>query len=430
MATKHTAHSPAAHARSAQPRPTKKSAAATPMPAFGQPVPGPDPSGFKVPHPSDNNLYNKVNAKLVQPFPAPRGGTEPVLALADVWGAALWPAQSAAITKAGQIAFHCVGDTGSVKGPSTEEQVADAAQNDLASSPAGTVPSFCFHVGDMVYSFGEATYYYDQFYEPWRAYQAPILGLAGNHDGLVYTGDTATTLAAWLANFCTATPAAAGDAGGLIRTTMIQPGVFYTFDAPYVRILCVYSNVLEDPGVISTEGGTRPTLNDTQLTFLQAALTRCKQEKYAGAVLIAVHHPPYTGGTTHGGSPRMLQDLDTCATNAGFWPHAVLSGHAHNYQRFTRTLSPGTAGATTIPYLVTGNGGHGLDAMRKVNGQAIRVPLTVDDELTLENYDDTHYGFLRITVDPVTLRIDYYQALAPATPSDTVSVDLETRMVS
>jgi hypothetical protein len=412
------------HRKTAAPRAT-----ATPQPAFGQPQPGPDPTGFKVPHPSDTQLYNKVNDKLVQPFPAPRGGAEPILTLADVWGSTLGPAKTTAITGSGQIVLHCVGDTGSVKGPATESLVADAAQADLAGSPEGAVPACFFHLGDMVYSFGEATYYYDQFYEPWRAYQGPILGLAGNHDGLVYTGDAAPTLAAWLANFCTTTPAAASDAGGLIRTTMTQPGVFYTFDAPFVRILALYSNVLEDPGVISTESNTRPTLNDSQLTFLQTALTRCKTENYAGALLIAVHHPPYTGGTTHGGSPRMLQDIDTAAAAAGFEPHAVLSGHAHNYQRFTRTLNPGTTGSTTVPYVVAGNGGHGLDTMRPINGTAIRVPLVVDDTLTLENYDDSHYGFLRITVDPVTLRIDYYQA-GSATPTDTVSVDIETHMVT
>lgn len=407
-----------------------KPAAPSGLPVFGQPLPGPDPTGFKVPHPSDNTLYGLVDSKLVEPFPAPRGGTEPLLTLAEVWGPALGPGKVAALEKAGQIVFHGVGDTGSVKGPETESLVADAAQADLASSPANAVPAFFFHFGDWVYSFGEAKYYYDQFYAPWRAYQGPILGVAGNHDGVIYKGDPAPTLDAWLRNLCAAAPAVTPEAAELTRTAMIQPGVFYTFDAPFVRILAVYSNVLEDPGVISTEGGTRPALNDSQLAFLTAALTRCKTEKYAGAVVIVVHHPPYTAGTTHGGSPRMLGDLDACCTEAGFWPHAVFSGHAHNYQRFTRTLAPGTAGATNIAYMVAGNGGHGLDKVRKVNGVAIRVPLVVDDTLTLENYDDTHYGFLRVTVDPVTLRIEYHQAGGAGTPFDSVSVDLETRTVS
>ncbi len=69
-------------------------------PAFGQPRPGPDPGSFKVPHPSDDDLYKLVNAKLVQPFPPPRGGSEPILTLAEVWGPT-GPAKAAAITQAG-----------------------------------------------------------------------------------------------------------------------------------------------------------------------------------------------------------------------------------------------------------------------------------------------------------------------------------------
>ncbi len=211
---------------------------------------------------------------------------------------------------------------------------------------------------------------------------------------------------------------------------MIQPGVFYIFDAPFVRILAVYSNVLEDPGVLSTEGGTRPSLNDTQLTFLQSALLRCRNENYAGAVVIVVHHPPFTAGSTHGGSPRMLEDMDAAANAAGFWPHAVFSGHAHNYQRFTRTLNPGTAHATKIAYVVAGNGGHGLDKIRTVNGAAIRTPYVVDDTLTLESYDDMHYGFLRVTVDAAAMRVEYRQAGQAPTPADVMTIDLQTRIVT
>jgi hypothetical protein len=31
----------------------------------------------------------------------------------------------------------------------------------------------------------------------------------------------------------------------------------------------------------------------------------------------------------------MLADIDSACTAAGVWPHAVFSGPAHNYQRFT-----------------------------------------------------------------------------------------------
>ena len=61
---------------------------------------------------------------------------------------------------------------------------------------------------------------------------------------------------------------------------MIQPGVYFTLEAPFVRILGLYSNMLENPGVISstpnpTKGGKPnfPQLADAQLDFLTAALT-------------------------------------------------------------------------------------------------------------------------------------------------------------
>jgi hypothetical protein len=406
-------------------------ASPTATPGFAQPKPGPDPSCFKTPHPSDDGLYAQTDSTLVEHFPAPRGGTEPVLTLEQVWGAQGGPGKVQAITAAGQIVFHAVGDTGSVKSPKTEDAVADAMVADLESSGAEETPAFFFHLGDVVYSFGEAKYYYDQFFEPYRAYSAPILAAAGNHDGVVYKTDPAPTLQAWLRNFCAEAPEPTPDAAGLVRTTMIQPGVFFTFDAPFVRILALYSNVLEDPGVISSEGGTRPTLNDSQIDFLTAALTRCREEKYAGAVLIVVHHPPYTAGTTHGGSPLELADMDKACLAAGFWPHAVLSGHAHNYQRFTRTVHPGQSGSFQIAYMVAGNGGHALDALRKINGKKIAVPLVVDPTLTLEEYDDTHYGFLRLTANSKKLVIEYHRAGKKAGKAvDSVTVTLATRAVS
>ena len=267
-----------------------------------------------------------------------------------------------------------------------------------------------------------------QFFAPSRDYHAPFLAVAGNHAGEVYSGDPETTLVSFLRNFCSATAVESPDAGGLIRTTMIQPGIFFTFDAPYVRILALYSNCLEDPGVISTEGGTRPLLNDTQRDYLTAALTRCKTENYAGAVLIITHHPPYTGGATHGGSPLMLADIDACCTRASFWPHAHLSGHAHNYQRFTRTIN-----GMDIPYIVAGCGGHGIDPMRSINDGPIRTPLVIDPTLTLESYDDTDYGYLRIIVDATTMRIEFHPASdggTTKTPDDVVTVDLGTRLAS
>jgi hypothetical protein len=404
---------------------TTKPRAGANDPVFAQPLPSPDPTNFRDPV-TDQKLKE---IGTVEPFPTPRGGAaEPVLQFADTLGSQ-GPARVAAIQKAGQIVFHAVGDTGSTKGPSTQSQVADKMVTDFTEESAADVPSFFYHLGDVVYNFGEAAYYYDQFYEPYRNYPAPILGIAGNHDGVTYPKEAVATLDAYLRNFCSATPAHTDEAGGLSRTTMIQPGVYYTLEAPFVRLLGLYSNTLEDPGVISTEGATRPTLNDDQLTYLKTALARCKSDNFTGAVLVAVHHPPFTGGVNHGGSPRMLQDMDDAATQAGFWPHVVLSGHSHNYQRYTRTVS-----GMTIPYIVAGMGGHGLTVMRTTtSGNAIRTPMVVDGTLTLASYDDTHYGYLRLIVNAATLRMEFHPAEdggTTKTPDDAFTLNLKTRAIT
>ncbi|CAE6758053.1 metallophosphoesterase family protein [Paraburkholderia haematera] len=421
-----------------QPAGTATAAAFSPRildtPVFAQPQPTADPTVFRVPHPSDDAAYkeiDKLNAEhklFPLPFPAPRGGVEPRLTLAEVMGGNA--AAIDRITAAGQLVFHALGDCGSTKGPVTQNEVADKLTADFNEAEASEVPQFALLLGDVVYSFGESQYYYDQFYEPYRDYPAPILACAGNHDGMVSPEAHATSLAAFLRNFCAETFVVTPEAGGLSRTAQIQPGVFFTFEAPFVRVLAIYSNTLEDPGVISN-----PTIGSTQLDFLDAALKRVKAEQFNGALLIADHHPPYSAGG-HGSSVDMLAQIDKVCEANGVWPHAFLSGHAHNYQRFTRTRN---ADGTQIPYLVCGNGGHGLIKLASKGAAAIRAPQVMQaasataDQVVLENYDDTNYGYLRVVVTASQLRIEYHSAsdgLNTKAPNDYVTIDLAARKVA
>lgn len=172
-------------------RKTTKRASAPGEPIFAQPVPSPDPVSFK--HPVTDRSYRGL--KLVEAVPQPRTtGVEPVLTLQEVYGGT-GAAKMKTITAAGQIVFHCVGDTGSTKSPTTQNLVSDKMVADFSEANAADVPSFFYHLGDVVYYFGEAAYYYDQFYEPFREYPAPILGIPGNHDGVLWSGDPAPTLA-------------------------------------------------------------------------------------------------------------------------------------------------------------------------------------------------------------------------------------------
>jgi hypothetical protein len=412
-------------------------------PQFGEPAPTPDPTKFTVKHGSDSQAYKILDSQkgTLQPRTFPiAGDTEPILTLADAIGSKGADIENA-ITRAGQIVFHSLGDTGNTKGPHDMELVADKMVSDYNDLNPTNIPSFLYHLGDVVYSFGESQYYYDQFYDPFRNYPAPIFAVPGNHDGMVAPNSPATTLAAFLENFCATgqPPHRTPESGGLVRTAQVQPGVYFTLEVPFVRILGLYSNCLEDPGVISDQGGAYRSLTDAQLKFLEAALQRIQKEKFAGAVLIAVHHPPYVAITQkviagrHGGSPLMLRDIDTACANAGVWPHAVLSGHAHNYQRFTRLLDN-----RETPFVVAGNGGHALQPLTRHGVPALRTPAIQEplsngnDQIVFENYDDTEYGYLRIIADAQQLRMEYHPASdgdAAKTPDDSVTVDLASRKI-
>jgi hypothetical protein len=393
-----------------------------PQPEFAQPGSTPDPTKFTVKHPNDNAAYKLVQRKLLQPIPAPRAGVDLTLGLAAALGRG-GDAVTKAIEKSGQIVFHSLGDTGSVKGPESQSLVADKMVHDFSDADPADRPRFLFHLGDIVYSFGEARYYYDQFYEPYRAYPAPIFSVPGNHDGMVYTNEGVPSLEAFLRNFVSAEPIKTPESGGLIRTAMTQPGVYFTLDAPFVTIIGLYSNVLEDPGVISSEGDARSAVDNQQLDFLVSALQKAK--KKGGATLVVTHHPPFSGGSVHGGSPRMLADIDAACDKAGYWPHAHLSGHAHNFQRFTRTVKN-----FDIPYIVCGNGGHGLSPLKSApGGGPLRTPMQIGTSLILENYDYQNYGYLRIVVNAKQMRVEFHDVADPhgnKSPTDAVTVDLAT----
>ena len=287
---------------------------------FAEPIPGADAIHFQIDNTSQqyfNSPYYRQHKTQLQPVPPPRV-SPPRIALADVMG----QGASDAIQAAGRIAFHAVGDTGAaVQGHLAEEEgVADAMAAEVQSGGSGA-PAFFFHLGDVVYFFGEGQYYYDQFYNPYRGYDRPIFAIPGNHDGVVYGGNTTSpahpTLEAFLRNFCAPTAESSSDAGSLIRSTMTQPGVYFTLDAPLISIIGLYSNVLEGPGVISSQRGSYP-IGDEQLQFLQAELTRLKPARQNGerAVIVAVHHPPLSVDTKHGGYTGLTQDLDSAATAA------------------------------------------------------------------------------------------------------------------
>lgn len=303
-----------------------------------------------------------------------------------LWAVTAWIVRG--IKKAGKIVFHALGDSGASNSRKYRNElgVADQLALDAHSAEETDRPAFLFHLGDVVYVFGESQYYYDQFYEPFRNYPAPIFAIPGNHDSFVISGTTAeqTPLHIFqMRNFWDAAPTITREAASLHRTVMTQTGVYFTLDAPFVRIIGLFSNALEDAGVISSEKGKWEQVSDFQLDYLAAQLRCIKEEKFKGAVLLAVHHPPFSyappperGGScgNHGSSSAMLRQIDAIRKKEGVYPHAFLSVHAHNYQRYTRTVHFGGKDFD-VPFLVCGDGGHNVNTLvRARRGEPAREP--------------------------------------------------------
>jgi hypothetical protein len=427
-------------------------------PVFNEGVVTPDPTQFAVFHANDDAIYKQVQdllTKQVVSFDKSRLPDDGLYTLAEALGAH-GKDVTATIQNNGQIVFHAVGDSGATSKAAFRDElrVADHAAEDLRSATVEERAAFFYHLGDVVYDFGEAAYYYDQFYEPFRNYPAPIFALAGNHDSFVVPGTAKEDepLVTFTRNFCAEKPQITPEAASLHRTAMTQPGLYFTLDAPFVRIIGLFSNALEDPGVISSQDGHWKNVPDLQLSFLRAQLDRVKKDKYKGAVLLAVHHPPFsysppsnapTSVGNHGGSPEMLAQIDAICKDVGVYPHAFLSAHQHNYQRYTRAIHFGGKDIE-VPFVVCGAGGHhinpivqgrrGQPAVRPRYGDHVDYmdsKKVVDARgLILENYDDNRadYGYLRVVVTAQQVRIAFQLAnedVAQA-QSDLVTVDLAT----
>ncbi len=420
-----------------------------PQPVFHEPIFGedgslPDPTGFSTSHGSDNALYKQIGDLItrdVVPIPKSRVADDEMYTLAEAYGSH-GPEIIKKITAAGKIIFHSLGDSGASNAGKypKELRVADQVTLDCASSAEADRAAFLYHLGDVVYNFGEARYYYDQFYDAFRNYPAPIFAIPGNHDSFIIPGTKPADapLTTFQRNFCSAQTVITPEAGPLHRTAMMQPGVYFTLDAPFVRIIGLFSNALEDPGVISNLDKSRKwPVTNIQIDFLRAQLKLIKQQKYEGAVLLAVHHPPFsyspqgkddgTGGN-HGCSLAMLQQIDTVCHEVGVYPHAVLSGHAHNYQRYTRIMNFGGQ-EIDVPFIVCGDGGHNVNALVRASGgkpaeepnagaevgylegKNLKGSGGVADvkHLILAKYDDHNYGYLRIHVDRQYLKIGFHQ---------------------
>jgi len=371
-----------------------------PNDASGKFIPDDDGTTYKTPY-----VMQRGSGKIRGPVPAPRG--YPTMDLASVVGSN--PPGYVSNSSGESIAFDIIGDSGATSERALnayEVKVTDLISRDAANSP----PAFLYHVGDVVYFYGEENYYYSQFYEPFKAYPAPIFAIPGNHDGITYN-DKMNSLEPFQQAFCDQDgPRQWPGSGGITRSTMTQPGVYFTLNAPLVSIIGLYSNCGESLG----------WLDEQQLLFLYQELVRLKnlRKRNLPAVILAIHHfPRWLPNVKDPNSTA----IDAACKKAGFWPDAVICGHAHLYQRIVRQDT-----GQDIPYIITGAGGHTVTPTQEVGKPYMA---TLDAKLGRVMFES---GYVRANVtspakgDPV-LRFEYHSVKPTGRgPDDLCEVNLQT----
>jgi acid phosphatase type 7 len=287
---------------------------------------------------------------------------------------------SDAINSAGTMVIHVQGDSGGVKDAEFQGFVAKQLVADVEAGGTNA-PLFCYHVGDVVYFTGAKTDYYSQFYEAYEEYTPPIFAIPGNHDGEVDDPTAQTSLDGWVAYFMQATPDVDPISKDAPRVGLNLPNPFWTFITPLATFVGLYTNVPEGGSVDS----------DQQQWFTNELATAPTDR----ALIVALHHPPYSFDTFHSGSSKMADVLENAIRDTGRVPNLVLSGHVHDYQRIEQSIHPD--GPT--PFIVTGNGGyHNLHSIHSTAGD-----VAPDTGATFRYGADKVWGYLTLTINQTTI---------------------------
>jgi hypothetical protein len=278
------------------------------------------------------------------------------------------------ITDSSPITFLVIGDHGGIQDPDPQSAVTNAMETRLDKDPK---LAFVYTVGDVVYFNGDANQYTPQFYEAYGHLTLPIVGIPGNHDGDTTDDPSRQPLDTFMANFCAPEPKLPPGNEEYNRDVETQPYCDWTLSLEALTIVGVYTNV--------PSGGH---LESSQVDWLTAELRAAPADK---PLLVTCHHPPYSIDAMHGGSQVVGQALDGAFASSGRVPDLVLSGHVHDYQRFTRTMD----GGRSLPYIVIGNSGyHNLHRL----AQDAQAGQQVVDGVTFEFGDDRNWGYLEVTV--------------------------------
>ena len=94
----------------------------------------------------------------------------------------------------------------------------------------------------------------------------------------------------------------------------------------------------------------------------------------------------------------MSHSIDAICSAAGVVPDAFLSGHAHNYQRYTRRI-----GGKQVPYIVIGTGGISPQPVPNAVGQPAGGSNDTTYDAAMESY-----GYLYVTASAKELKFEFW----------------------
>lgn len=325
-----------------------------------------------------------------------------------------------------KLVFHMVGDTGGLNNPDVQQTVVNQMTAQHLHTSSLEKPSFLYHLGDLVYHYGEAEQYDSQFLTPFEQYPAPIYAIAGNHDSDINPESETVyeSLEAFYTTFCNTSPKTIYFGQNKQRKSQVQPHVYWTMEAPLANIIGLYTNVPKY-GCIKKE----------QRTWFIKELQNAAKYSSEKAIIVCLHHAPYSADYNHGSSFNMIEFLESAFEEAGVKPDVVFSGHVHNYQRFSKQYPDGK----TVPYIVAGAGGfEELHTLADPFDTAYDTKSPLLDQVELQNYCDNRHGFLKVSIEknPFSFKItgEYFtvpkdQALINEEASlfDSFSIDLTGR---
>jgi len=193
----------------------------------------------------------------------------------------------------------------------------DPERRHLLPELASASPSFVVMVGDLVSWAGSSGRWreFDERSKDLRARGIPVLAVPGNHD---YWGDDELRL--YFAHF----PEIGGQRW---------------YERRYGPLALIFLD--------SNAGPLGPREWDAQRRWYEAALDRLQSDESVGAILVFLHHAPFTNSTivddddnvVRSFVPPFMQNKKTLV---------MLTGHAHGYERYAREGKS---------FIVTGGGG-------------------------------------------------------------------------